>query len=235
MAVTDEAISGIKDMIASGQLRPGGKLPREADLAERLGLSRNSLREAVRALSLIHVLDVRQGDGTYVTSLEPSLLMSGMQFVVDLHQDDTVLQFFEVRSLLEPSATALAAERMSDEAISELRDVLDSIPANPGVEQLVSADLVFHRRIAEGAENVVLHSMLEGLTGPMQRARVWRGLTETGAVARTIAEHRAILDAIADRRPEAARAWATVHIAGVEGWLLSNLRDGADSVIDPLE
>ena len=69
MALTDEAIDKIKGMITSGELGPGDRLPKEADLAERLGLSRNSLREAVKALSMIRVLDVRQGDGTYVTSL----------------------------------------------------------------------------------------------------------------------------------------------------------------------
>ena len=74
MAVTDEAIDKIKEMIVSGELGPGDRLPKESDLADRLGLSRNSLREAVKALSLIHVLDVRQGDGTYVTSLDPRLL-----------------------------------------------------------------------------------------------------------------------------------------------------------------
>ncbi|HYS36647.1 MAG TPA: GntR family transcriptional regulator, partial [Pseudonocardiaceae bacterium] len=78
MAITDEAIEKIKEMIVTGALHPGDRLPREADLAERLGLSRNSLREAVKALSLIHVLDVRQGDGTYVTSLEPSVLLDAM-------------------------------------------------------------------------------------------------------------------------------------------------------------
>src|SRR3954447_7524676 len=110
MALTDEAILRIKEMIVGGQLRPGDKLPREADLAETLGLSRNSLREAVRALALINVLDVRQGDGTYVTSLEPRLLLDTMSFVLDLHRDDTVIQFFEVRRILEPAATALATE-----------------------------------------------------------------------------------------------------------------------------
>ena len=75
MALTDEAIGKIKDMIVSGRVRPGEKLPREADLAAELGLSRNSLREAVKALTLINVLDVRQGDGTYATSLAPSLLL----------------------------------------------------------------------------------------------------------------------------------------------------------------
>lgn len=68
MAVTDEAIGKIKEMIVSGALRPGDRLPKEADLAAELGLSRNSLREAVKALSLLNILDVRQGDGTYVSS-----------------------------------------------------------------------------------------------------------------------------------------------------------------------
>src|SRR5579859_595673 len=75
VAVTDEAIEKIKAMIVSGALRAGDKLPREADLATELGLSRSSLREAVRALALVNILDVRRGDGTYVTSLEPRLLL----------------------------------------------------------------------------------------------------------------------------------------------------------------
>ena len=76
MTVTDEAIEKIKGMIVSGALRPGDRLPKESELAADLGLSRNSLREAVRALSLIRILDVRQGDGTYVTDLDVSQLLS---------------------------------------------------------------------------------------------------------------------------------------------------------------
>src|SRR5213596_864126 len=123
MGLTDSAIEHIKGMIVSGELRPGDRLPREADLADRLGLSRNSLREAVKALSLIHVLDVRQGDGTYVTSLEPRLLLDAMTFVVEFHRDDTVLEFLEVRRILEPAATAMAALNMTDQQIADLRAV----------------------------------------------------------------------------------------------------------------
>lgn len=112
MAVTDEAIEKIKEMIVSGALRPGDRLPKESELAAELGLSRNSLREAVRALSLIRILDVRQGDGTYVTSLDPQLLLEAMSFVVDFHRDDTVLEFLAVRRILEPAATAMAALRI---------------------------------------------------------------------------------------------------------------------------
>ncbi|HEX3789520.1 MAG TPA: FadR/GntR family transcriptional regulator [Pseudonocardiaceae bacterium] len=219
MAITDEAIEKIKEMIVSGALRPGDRLPREADLAERLGLSRNSLREAVKALSLIHVLDVRQGDGTYVTSLEPALLLDAMGFVIDFHRDDTVLDFLEVRRILEPAATAMAATRISEDQVAELRDLLDRLGPDPSVEELVANDLEFHRRIALCSGNQVLCSLVDGLSGPTQRARIWRGLTQEAAVARTLAEHRAICDALSAGQPEVAQAWATVHIAGVEQWL----------------
>ncbi|MGC5011097.1 FadR/GntR family transcriptional regulator [Streptosporangium sp. DT93] len=223
MAVTDAAIDRIKQMILSGELVPGSRLPKEADLADRLGLSRNSLREAVRALALINVLDVRQGDGTYVTSLEPRLLLDAMSFVVDFHQDDTVLQFFQVRRILEPAATAMAATSMSETGIAELRGLLDGLPADPSVEQLVANDLEFHQRIAEGSGNAVLCSLIESLSGPTTRARIWRGLTQENALEKTREQHGAICDAIAARRPEVARAWATVHIAGVEEWLRNTL------------
>jgi len=219
MPVTDEAIEKVKAMIMSGELRPGDRLPREADLAERLGLSRSSLREAVKALSLIRVLDVRQGDGTYVTSLDPHLLLDTMSFVIDFHRDDTVLHFLEVRRILEPAATAMAAVTMTAEEIAGLRGILAQLGPSPDVEALVANDLAFHRRIAAGSGNPVLCSLIDGLSGPTTRARLWRGLTQQNAVARTIEQHTAICDAIAARQPEVARSWATVHVAGVEDWL----------------
>src|SRR4051812_20230372 len=196
MALTDEAIDKIKKMITSGELGPGDRLPKEADLADRLGLSRNSLREAVEALSMIRVLDVRQGDGTYVTSLEPGLLLDALSFVVDFHRDDTVLQFLEVRRILEPAATALAAQRMSDADVADLRVLLDDLGPAPTVEALVANDLEFHRRIAAGADNSVLCSLIDGLSGPTTRARIWRGLTQQGAVAKTREQHQSIVDAL---------------------------------------
>jgi GntR family transcriptional repressor for pyruvate dehydrogenase complex len=219
MALTDEAIDKIKGMITSGELGPGDRLPKEADLAERLGLSRNSLREAVKALSMIRVLDVRQGDGTYVTSLEPDLLLDALSFVVDFHRDDTVLQFLEVRRILEPAATALATERMTAEDVAKLQSVLDQLGDDPTIEALVANDLEFHRQIAAGSDNAVLCSLIDGLSGPTTRARIWRGLTQEGAAARTREQHQAIVDAIASHQPELARSWATIHVAGVEEWL----------------
>ncbi|MCL2734401.1 MAG: FCD domain-containing protein, partial [Actinomycetia bacterium] len=179
--------------------------------------------EAVRALSLIRILDVRQGDGTYVTSLDPQLLLEALSFVVDFHRDDTVLEFLAVRRILEPAATAMAATRISDDELDSLQGKLDALGAQPSVEELVASDLEFHRGIVQGSGNSVLCSLLDGLSGPTTRARVWRGLTQEDAVSRTLMEHRAILAALRDRDAEAARAWATVHVASVEQWLRSTL------------
>lgn len=221
MGVTDEAIEKIKMMIVSGELGPGSRLPREADLADRLGLSRNSLREAVKALSLIRVLDVRQGDGTYVTSLDTTLLLDAISFVVDFHHDDTVLELLEVRRILEPAATAMAATTMSDQAIEALHRVLVELGPEPDLDTLVANDLEFHRRIAAGSGNAVLCSLIDGLWGPTTRVRLWRGRLQEGSVTRTIEQHRCIYEAIAARRPDVAKSWATVHVAGVEDWLRS--------------
>jgi GntR family transcriptional repressor for pyruvate dehydrogenase complex len=219
MAITDEAIERIKEMIVSGQLRPGDRLPKEADLANRLGLSRNSLREAVRALSLVRVLDVRQGDGTYVTSLKPELLLDAVAFLADFHRDDSVLHLLEVRRILEPAASAMAAQVMSDEAIEELGKVLEDLHDDADIERLIATDLEFHRRIAVGSSNPVLASLIDSLSVPTVRARIWRGISQEGAAARTHEQHWAIFQAIKARQPDVARAWAAVHIAGVEEWL----------------
>jgi DNA-binding FadR family transcriptional regulator len=219
MAVTDEAIVKIKEMLLAGELRPGDRLPPEKELSERLGLSRSSLREAVKALEVIRVLDVRRGDGTYVTSLEPRLLLEAIGFVVDLHQDGTVLELFEVRRILEPAAAALATRRASAQDIARLGELVGQVAQQTSVEDLVEHDLEFHRHIAELSGNAYLSSILDQLSSSTHRARIWRGLTEAGAVGRTLEEHRAIVDAMAAGDADLVRSSLTVHIAGVERWL----------------
>jgi GntR family transcriptional repressor for pyruvate dehydrogenase complex len=219
MSVTDVAIEKLKQMITSGELRPGDRLPKEAELAKRLGLSRSSLRESVRALTLIRILDVRQGDGTYVSSLEPDVLLDAVSFVIDFHQDQSVLDLLEARRVVESATAALAAQYISDAQLAELERILAKLTASATVEELVENDLAFHRAIAVAAGNPVLASLLDTLAGRTARARIWRGVTQTGALERTHAEHRAIFDALAHRQPELARAMVVVHVAGVEAWL----------------
>lgn len=219
MAVTDEAITKIKDMLISGELSAGDRLPPEKELSEKLGLSRSSLREAVKALEIIRVLDVRRGDGTYVTSLEPKLLTEAMSFIVDLHQDESILDIFEVRRILEPAAAAIAAERITPEQISALRATMHNVDEQTSVEELVEHDLVFHGLITAAANNAYLASVLGSLSSSTVRARIWRGLTQDNAVNRTLSEHTAIIEALERGDAELAKSLLTVHISGVEHWL----------------
>ena len=226
MTVTDDAIDRLKGMIRSGEIRPGDRLPREPDLAESLGVSRNSLREAVRALSLLRILDVRQGDGTYVTELAADTLSAALSVVVDFHGDATLLEVMEVRRILEPAATALTATRIDDETLAELELLMERVTASSTVEDLVAADVEFHQLIVAVAGNAALAAVLESISGPTQRMRVWRGISGRGVIDRTIAEHRAILDALHDHDPELARSWATVHVAATEQWVRDAVEAG---------
>jgi GntR family transcriptional repressor for pyruvate dehydrogenase complex len=218
MSLTDQAILKIKEMIISGELRPGDRLPPEQGLSEKLGLSRSSLREAIKALTMFRVLDVRRGDGTYVTSLKPSLLTEAMAFIVDLHQDSSVLELMEVRRVLEAAAVRRAASRITEEQIAELWEAIPS-SEGLGVEELVQADLAFHRLLAVASGNEYVVGFLDGLSAGTVRARVWRALTEKNAVDRTINEHKAIVRALEQRDPVLAEAAIVVHIGGVEQWL----------------
>lgn len=224
MALTDEAILQIKNMILSGALQPGDRLPPEKELSESLGLSRSSLREAVKALETIRVLDVRRGDGTYVTSLRPEVLLGALSFVADVQQDASVLELLAVRGILEPEAAALATARATAQDAVRLRALLDDVSATTSVEDLVAHDLVFHRSVCELSGNDYLTSLLDSLSGSTLRARVWRGLTQDGAVERTLTEHRAIVDAIGAGDDRLVRALVTVHVSGVGLWLERALR-----------
>ncbi len=223
-SVTHDAIESIRELIASGQWGPGTRLPRETDLAAQLGLSRNSLREAVRALSLARVLEVRQGDGTYVSSLEPHDLLEPTRFATHLLRGSTVLELFEVRRMLEPEAAAMTALRADDGVKAALRVELDRMfAAGDRVEDLVEADTAFHDVIGQAPGNAVLRSLLQSLSTSTVRARLWHGMADSVALDTARAEHTRIYEAIVAGDPDLARAATTMHIASNETWLRDHL------------
>ncbi|WJX98646.1 FadR/GntR family transcriptional regulator [Curtobacterium sp. SP.BCp] len=222
-SLTDDAIARIQQMIVSGELQPGQRLPPEKELSESLGLSRNSLREAVKALELIRVLDVRRGDGTYVTSLEPTVLLEAVSFVVDMHHDRSLVDLLEVRRILEPASAVLATARASEQQIDELATLMVAVDDSTGVEDLVAHDLLFHSTIATIGGNQYLSGLLDALSSKTVRVRVWRGLTQNGSVQRTLDEHAAIVDAIRRRDPQLVQSLVVAHVEGVERWLRRSL------------
>ena len=225
MALTDEAITRIRELIKTGALPPGSRLPPEQQLAAELGMSRGSMREAVKALETARVLDVRRGDGTYVTSLAPHLLLQGLGFAVDLLQDQGMLEVMEVRRMLEPSATAAAATRIDAPALARLSGVLDQMRATlDDSETLVRHDMAFHHVVIAAVGNETLSSVLDGLSGQTLRARVWRGIREASVAQQTLREHQAIYDALVAGDPLLAHAAALVHINTSESWLRTVLQ-----------
>jgi DNA-binding FadR family transcriptional regulator len=227
MALTDQAITKIKDLIVEGEFAPGARLPKESELAERLGLSRNSLREAVRALSLVGVLEARQGDGTYVTSLEPELLLAGTSFLSDLLTGPTLRELHEVRRILEPAATALATPRLRDEDFEALEESLERMDNADSIQAFIDADVDFHRVIVGACGNATLASLIQNISGGTLRARVWRAIHEQGAVESTRRLHHDIYAALQQRDAELAAATDLVHLAAGDRWLQSISEDGA--------
>jgi GntR family transcriptional regulator, transcriptional repressor for pyruvate dehydrogenase complex len=217
--VTERAIQRIKDMISDGRLMPGQRLPTEREFAADLGLSRSSMREAIRALTVLGVLEARHGAGVYVTALEPRDLLDTFGVVAEISRGENLLHLVQVRKILEPAAAATAAARIGDDALERIRAEMVAMEQGGSAEEIVGHDLEFHRIIVESAGNPVLSAILDGLSSRTFRARVWRGYREEGVFERTFSEHDRIYRALAERDPEGARTASAIHIAAVEDWL----------------
>lgn len=217
--LTEAAIEKVRDLIRGGDLQPGQRLPAEAALSAQLGVSRSSLREAVRALATAGVLDVKRGDGTFVTSLTPEQLFTGIGDAVDLMQEESLLELMECRRLVEPQVTALAATRSGPADLGVVLQHLQLMEAATDEQDLIAHDADFHNAVATASGNMALAAILRGISGVTLRARVWRALTEADSSRHTIDEHRAIYDALRDGDAYRAEAAALMHVANVEAWM----------------
>jgi GntR family transcriptional regulator, transcriptional repressor for pyruvate dehydrogenase complex len=224
MNVTDQAVAKIKAKIASGELAPGSRLPRMDDLAVQLGLSRNSLREAVRELTATNILISRQGDGTYVSSLKVDTLFEALAAAAEIVPDETALQLLRLREIVEPPAVALAAVRATEFDVRQLRAVLDHAGADATDEEFVQADLAFHRRLLELSGDASLAALVRALSPEhLHQRSLCGGFGEHGR--RWVREdHDRILEALAAQDLEAARAAARVHVVGMRRRLEERLQ-----------
>jgi GntR family transcriptional repressor for pyruvate dehydrogenase complex len=223
---TEQAVAAIMNMLTSGELGPGDRLPAERDLALRLGVSRSTLREAIRGLEMMRVLQVRHGEGIFITTLDARLLLEAMGFAMQLMRDSEVLDLLEVRAILEGAAASLASARMTDEQRRTLLRRLEDLDAASTADELLAADIAFHASISAGAGNVVMASLLDTFSARTYRARhLNAGLGLAEALVRSRAAHRRIYEAVASRDPEVARASASAHVANVAGWLRNVLAE----------
>ena len=236
---TDVVIQGIKDMLTRGELSPGSRLPIEKNLAAVLGVSRGSLREGVRALATLGVLETRQGDGTYVTALDPLTLLSPLGFLADLQQPAHAAELLAVRRVLESQSVALAATRLTDDDLADLERVLagvdEILESDPDMdlEGFINADTEFHRIIARSSGNRPLAAIIDTLVGRTFRARLWRAISHRGSVRETQREHRAIFTELQRRDSERARIRMEVHLLGVEEFSAAHADEDPEAQTSP--
>lgn len=224
LSQSDLVVNGIKGMILEGRLSPGQRLPVEKDLAPQLGVSRSSLREGVRALCTMGVLETRQGAGTYVTSLDVSLLITPLSFLVDIQDASGALQVHAVRRVLETEAAGRAALGFTAADVEAARQILDesarAINA-PTVdhEAVLDADLRFHRLIAHKADNKILAALIDALGAKAVRWRLRRLIADDHADHLALSQHRGILKALASGDPDHSRLLMASHLFGVEEFI----------------
>ncbi len=219
MSVTTRAIQSIRAMIVAGDLAPGGRLPPEQEFAEQLGVSRGSLREAVRALAEINVLDVRRGDGTYVTSLAPSELLSGLVFAIELFQASGLDEVIEVRQLLLPPAAALAAQRVTPDQLVQMHGVIDQIEAASDPEEIATLHDQFAALVYDASGNETLASILRALQVRGENVRrAWLS-AEPDRRAIALAHQRMLLEALERGDSDVARSVSAVQVERRRRWI----------------
>jgi GntR family transcriptional regulator, transcriptional repressor for pyruvate dehydrogenase complex len=209
-----EAVRQIRELVERGELGPGEKLPPERVLARELGVSRSTLREAIRALVVMNILVSRHGDGTYVTSLEPELLVEPFRFLPSI-TDETLLHLFEARRLLEPACAALAAARIDAQELEELEHILSDTERLEDTEELLRRDLELHTAIVRATGNPILLHVLAGV-GRLALAGRRRTVTLPGVAAQSRADHLEIVRALTRRSPRDAADAMAVHLEHVE-------------------
>ncbi|MFD8569058.1 FadR/GntR family transcriptional regulator [Streptomyces sp. NPDC059639] len=219
MSAVERAFHGLRHMIAEGRLKAGERMPPEADLCAELGVSRGPLREAVRMLAALRVVEPRHGSGTYVSALRPEDIIGSLSLTVDLLPLSGLLEVFELRRVLEAHAASQAAARVNAEALERMSATLDAMEAIGDPAEVSALDHRFHSEIARVAGNPALESLLTVFRTRSRRHQIFT-LPEGVDIKRVSdAGHREIVGAIGRHDPVAAASAAAAHIAHSEKWL----------------
>jgi GntR family transcriptional repressor for pyruvate dehydrogenase complex len=216
--IAEEISTQLLEMIRDKRLQPGQKLPPERELASQLNVSRPSLREALRALSIMNIIEVRQGDGTYVSSLEPEKLVEHLDFVFDL-DDSTFLELIQARKIVESGIAALAAQRITPQEISLLEELQErSKKTVDDMASFLDVDLQLHAIITGAAGNPFLERFQSSISRLSLASR-----SRTAAIdsvrRQTVKDHQNIISALKMRDSEKASRAMLEHLSNVEAGL----------------
>lgn len=222
--VYHEIVDQIRELIAAGRIKPGDRLPPERELAELFKASRNSVRDAIRVLEQMALIESRQGDGTYVRSVSAEELAEPLALML-LQSRTQMRELWEVRRVIEPATAEFAASRATDEELDELGSILEAQgrKVQAGATAL-EEDQAFHYAIAEAARNTVMLRTLDTLVDLLRQSRE-RSPQRRDRPASSLAGHRRILAALRRRDPEGARTEMLRHLQDIEERVFSTEDD----------
>ncbi len=220
-SLSDDIVGQITDLISRGVLQPGDRLPPERELCKQFGVGRTSLREALRSLTVMGILDVRLGEGTFVSDNQDKYLEKTLEWGL-LLDPKVVEDLIETRLMLESQNAFLAAERSTAEDLEEIeravRGMGNSLHSTKGYLEF---DLKFHLAIARATRNKILYQLLSMTRGYLQEW-IKKALSRRQAEL-SLREHEKILEALRNSDAQQARSAMTAHIVSSSADLRANI------------
>lgn len=207
----EQIVEQIEESILKGSLKPGDQLPAERDLAERFGVSRTAVREAVKALREKGLVEAHSGRGTFITNGTSHAIRQSLDLMTRIGSDGSV-HLAEVRAILEPEIAGLAASRVDEQHLATLREAVAVMDRSGNdADAYIEADLDFHLALAEAAGNPVILSLIDSIVGLLREQRLRIFQVDRGPQRGQI-HHQRILEAVEQRDQEKAREAMRDHL-----------------------
>lgn len=226
--VSEVLVDQLLGFVAAGQLKPGDKLPPERDLAMRFAVSRPTVREALRALSVIGVIEIRHGGGAFVSALKADDLLGPLNFFLNL-SEVSVEKLYDARRLIEGEICALAASRATEENLTILAELIEKQEAAIKDSALyLDLDSQFHEHLGEISDNPFLLRAAKSLNVLGVEFRK-TAVTIKSMLSRSISDHKKILSALKAKDPEAARVAMVAHMEQVLATTTAGIKGKSDA------
>ncbi|WP_102026617.1 FadR/GntR family transcriptional regulator [Salirhabdus sp. Marseille-P4669] len=221
--VADELVNKIKN----GEFQPGDRLQSVEQLAKNFNVGRSAIREALSALRAKGILEMRQGEGTFVKAFDPKILSSTITTSTILMNKKDIQDLLEIRKILELGSVASAVKQATRENLQEIEEALEDMKQAKGNEELGDkADLRFHMGIAKASNNNILIELMDQVSGMMGKAmretrRIWL-FSKGTTLERIYMEHKEIYEAIVNKDEQLAQSLMLAHLTAVEETLMKN-------------
>ncbi len=227
--IYEEVAETLHEMIRTGQLNPGDRLDSVQQLAENFHVGRSAIREALSALKAIGLVEIKQGEGTFVKGFEPNQIIFPLSTAILMNKKD-VVHLLEVRKIIEAGTAASAARNRNDDDLRKMSSVLQEMLEKKEDEELgEKADLLFHLSISEASHNPLLSNLLEQVSEAMMETmketrRLWIFSKEI-TVERLYEQHVEIYKAIVEQNEDKAMKAMLSHLENVENILEKYLKE----------